>query len=167
MSTRVAQSRTVPHALEATYDETVAAPLPVVFARRHLALPPVTAVEGQEGPWGSHLGQSRTIVTGDGGRLRETLTELDRPHAFGYRIDVVGGPMRLLVGHLDGRWGFEPDGAGTRITWSWVLHARSPLTVPAVLVVARMWNGYARAALASVEEILGAPGSDSGGTGTG
>jgi hypothetical protein len=164
VSTRVAESRTVPHPLAPTYAGTVAAPLPIVFARRHLALPPVAAVEGQEGAWGDHLGQSRTIVTTDGGRLRETLTELDPPHAFGYRIDVVAGPMRPLVGHLDGRWAFEPAGGdATRVTWSWVLHARTALTVPAVLVVARMWPGYARPALATVERLLG----DSGGTDAG
>ena len=154
MTTRVAASRTVPLDPEAAYDATVVVPLPAIFGHRHLALPPVTAVEGQDGEWGRALGQTRTIRTSDGGALHETLTELDRPHRFAYRIDRVRGPMRPLVRHLDGAWAFEPDGAGTRITWSWELTATSPLTAPLVAAVGWMWPGYARQALATLESIL-------------
>jgi hypothetical protein len=151
---RVAESRTVAVPLEAAYDETIVVPLPDIFGHRHLAMPPVVRVEGQDGAWGRTLGQTRTIRTSDRGALRETLTELDRPHRFGYRIDRVRGPMRPLVRHLDGAWAFEPDGAGTRITWSWEITPTSPLTAPVVALVGRMWHGYARQALVTLESIL-------------
>jgi hypothetical protein len=151
---RVAESRTVAVPLEAAYDETIVVPLPDIFGHRHLALPPVVRVDGQDGAWGRSLGQTRTIRTSDRGALRETLTELDRPHGFGYRIDRVRGPMRPLVRHLDGAWAFEPDGAGTRITWSWDITPTSPLTSPVVALVGRMWHGYARRALLTLESIL-------------
>ena len=154
MTTRVEESRTVAVPLEAAYDETIVVPLPDIFGHRHLAMPPVVRVEGQDGAWGRTLGQTRTIRTSDRGALRETLTELDRPHRFGYRIDRVRGPMRPLVRHLDGAWAFEPDGAGTRITWSWEITPTSPLTAPVVALVGRMWHGYARQALGTLESIL-------------
>jgi hypothetical protein len=151
---RVEESRTVAVPLEAAYDETIVVPLPDIFGHRHLAMPPVVRVEDQDGPWGRALGQTRTIRTSDRGALRETLTELDRPHRFGYRIDRVRGPMRPLVRHLDGAWAFEPDGAGTRITWSWEITPTSALTAPVVGLVGRMWHGYARQALVTLESIL-------------
>jgi hypothetical protein len=154
MVIRVAESRTVPLALEAAYDGTIGVPLPDIFGHRHLAIPPVVRIEDQEGAWGRELGQTRTIRTSDGGALHETLRVLDRPHRFGYRIDEIRGPMRPLVRHLDGAWTFGPDGAGTRITWSWELTPTSPLTAPLVRLVGRMWQTYARRSLASLESVL-------------
>jgi hypothetical protein len=151
---RVAESRTVPVPLVPAYDGTLRVPLPEVFRRRHLALPPVERVDGQIGEWGRDVGQTRTIRTSDGGSLRETLLVLDRPHRFGYRIDGVRGPMRPLVRHLDGAWTFEPAGDGTTITWSWELTPTSPATAPLVRLLARMWRGYARKSLLTLETIL-------------
>jgi hypothetical protein len=154
MTIRVSESRTVAVPLEATYDGTIEVPLPDIFGHRHLAIPPVVRVEGQDGAWGREIGQTRTIRTSDRGALHETLRELDRPHRFGYRIDRVRGPMRPLVRHLDGAWSFEPAGDGTTITWSWEITPTSPLTAPLVGLVGRMWHGYARQALISLEAIL-------------
>ena len=154
MAIHVAESRTVAVPLETAYDRTIAVPLPDIFGHRHLAMPPVVRVEGQDGEWGRALGQDRTIHTSDHGSLHETLTELDRPHRFGYRIDRVRGPLRPLVRQLDGAWAFEADGAGTRITWSWEITPTSRLTAPLVALVGRMWHGYARHALVTLEAIL-------------
>ena len=88
------------------------------------------------------------------GFLRETLTELDRPHRFGYRIDRVRGPMRPLVRHLDGAWAFEPDGAGTTDHLVVGDHADLAADRPVVALVGRMWHGYARQALVTLESIL-------------
>jgi hypothetical protein len=62
--------------------------------------------------------------------------------------------MRPLVRHLDGAWSFEPDGTGTKVTWSWEITPTSALTAPLVRVVGRMWHGYARHALATLGSIL-------------
>ena len=153
MVVRVAESRAVAVPVEEAYDATIVVPLPDIFHRRHLALPPVVRVD-QAGEWGVETGQTRTVRTSDGGAMRETLTELDRPSRFGYRIDQIRGPMRTLVRHLDGRWTFEPAGEGTTITWSWEMTPTSALTAPLVRVVGRMWHEYARQALTTLEEIL-------------
>jgi hypothetical protein len=154
MAVRVAQSRAVAVPLEAAYDGTIVVPLAEIFRERHLALPPVVRVDDQDGSWGRAVGQTRTIRTSDGGSLRETLEHLDRPHRFGYRIDRVTGPMRPLVRHLDGLWTFERSGAGTTITWSWEMTPTSRLMTPPVAVVGRMWHGYARCALETLDAIL-------------
>ncbi len=127
-------------------------PLPEIFRRRMLAIPPIREVRGQVGPW-REVGQTRTIVTADGGTLLETLTSVERPHRAAYAIGDVRGPMRPLVERVEGRWTFEPVGTGTRITWQWDV---TPTTAGrlAMPVFARMWRGYARQALEEVESVL-------------
>jgi hypothetical protein len=158
VTVRVAESRAVPVSLEAAYAGTARVPLAELFVHRHLALPPVTRVDGQDGEWAREVGQTRTIRTSDGGSLHETLTVLDPPHRFAYRIDQIRGPMRPLVATLDGEWTFAVADSGptprTTITWSWELTPTSPLTRPVVALVGRMWHGYARHALATLESIL-------------
>lgn len=157
MVVRVAESRTISIPFDSAYDRTIVVALPDMLGHRSLAIPRVTRVEGQDGEWGSELGQTRTICTSDGGRLRETLRELDPPRRFGYRIDQIRGPMRPLISHLDGAWTFEPAGPSahsTTIVWSWEMTPTSPLTAPLVALVGRMWQGYARRALTALEAIL-------------
>lgn len=148
----LSESRAVPIPVEEAFDRVLAHPLPSVFRRRRLAIPPIRDVRHQDGEWGS-VGQTRTIVLADGGTMRETLTSNDRPHAFGYTISEVRGPMKPLVASADGRWTFEPAGTGTRITWTWVLTptAAGRVAMPAF---GAMWRGYARQALEEVERIL-------------
>jgi hypothetical protein len=147
------KSRTYPVPLEQAFDAVLATPLPELFSRRYAVLPPIRQVRDQDGVWAS-VGQTRTIVLADGGTMREELTSIDRPGEFRYRITDVTGPMKLLVGGVDGRWAFEPAGTGVRITWAWVLQPQSPAAGLAMPGFARLWQGYARQALDQLEALL-------------
>ncbi len=148
----LSQSRAVPVPLDEAFDRVLPHPLPEIFRRRRLAIPPIREVRDQAGEWGT-VGQTRTIATADGGTMLETLTSIDRPHSFGYTISDVRGPMKPLVASADGLWSFEAAGTGTRITWTWVL---TPTAAGRVVMPAfgAMWRGYARQALEEVEAIL-------------
>ena len=148
----LSQSRAVPVPVDEAYDRLLPHPLPEIFRRRRLAIPPIKAVRDQSGEWGT-VGQTRTIVTADGGTVLETLTSDNRPHSFGYTISEVRGPMKPLIAGADGLWTFEPAGTGTRITWTWELTptAAGRLVMP---VFGAMWRGYARQALEEVEAVL-------------
>jgi hypothetical protein len=157
MAVHVAQSAVLPLPLAAAYERTVVTPLPELFDARHLSLPAVAEVTDQTGgPWGSTgPGQSRTTYLADGGRLTETLTEVDAPHGFGYHLEPTRGPLRPVVSHVDGRWTFTaltPD--ATTVTWSWTLHPRSLLTAVPARAVAAMWPGYARRTLLRLELLV-------------
>ncbi|HEY0950485.1 SRPBCC family protein [Nocardioides sp.] len=153
MALSLEHSRTFPVDVERAFDVLLPTPLPELFTRRYAAIPAIREVRDQQGPWGT-VGQTRTIVLADGGTLRETLTSVDRPRAFGYRITDPTGPMKPLVTEVEGAWRFDPAGTGVRISWAWTVHPRG---VPGRLVMpvfARMWQGYARRAMQQIEWLL-------------
>ena len=128
-------------------------PLPTLFPRWYGPIPPIKAIRDQAGDW-ANVGETRTIVLGGGGTMREELTAVDAPNLFGYVISEVTGPLALLVDHIDGSWIFSPHDTGTTVTWRWTLHPKSALALPAVWVFARVWKGYARNALQSLSNYL-------------
>ena len=153
----VEQSRAIPITPQRAFDLTLPIPLTTIFSRRYGLLPPIKQVRGQDGVWG-RAGQSRTVVTTDGGTMRELLTEVDAPDSFSYRLSNITGPMRPLVECIDGSWEFAPRGTGTMITWRWVLHPKG-LGVPVMPLVTSMWRGYARQALELLSDQLLTPDS--------
>jgi hypothetical protein len=151
----VEQSRAIPVDVPHAFDGTLSIPLPTIFCRRYAVLPPIKEVRGQIGTWGE-VGQVRTVVTSDGGTMREELVAVDAPHSFGYRLSGITGPMGPLVDSIEGRWEFTEHGTGTLITWSWTLHPRG-LGVPLMPLIVRMWLAYARQSLERLSELLLAP----------
>jgi hypothetical protein len=148
----VEQSRAIPIGLQQAFDVTLPMPLTAIFSRRYGLLPPIKEVRGQDGVWGQ-VGQTRTVVTTDGGTMRELLTEVDAPHSFSYLLSDISGPMRPLVDSIDGRWEFATQGTGTLITWRWTLHPKG-LGAYIMPLITLMWRGYARQALELLSEQL-------------
>ncbi len=151
----VEQSRAIPVGLHDAFHGTLPVPLPTIFCRRYALLPPIKEVRGQVGVWGE-VGQTRTVVTSDGGTMREVLTDIDAPHSFSYQLSDITGPMRPLVESIEGRWEFTSKGTGTLITWRWTLHPRT-LGVPFMPLVGKMWLSYAKQSLEQLSELLLAP----------
>jgi Polyketide cyclase / dehydrase and lipid transport len=151
----VEQSRAIPVDVQQAFDLTLPVPLTTIFRRRYAVLPPISEVRGQDGIWGE-TGQTRTVVTTDGGTMREQLVEVDPPHSFDYRLNNITGPMRPLVDSVDGRWEFTQAGTGTLVTWRWTLHPRG-FGSPFMPVFCRMWRSYARQALEELSDVLIAP----------
>lgn len=137
----------------AAFGAVLRAPLPGLFDRRYAALPPITQVQDQTGEW-EHVGQTRLIVLSDGGTMLERLVAVEAPDRFDYELTRLRGPLGLLVRRVEGRWAFDAAGGGTRVTWSWQVHPRTPLAVPAVLAIRAMWRGYARLGLQRVGQLL-------------
>ena len=156
-SLHVEQSRTVPGTPEQLYDAVIPGPLPEIFKHRHLVMPPIVRVTGQEGEWGDRVGQTRRIHLADGGAVTETLVESDRPARSSYTITELAGPLRLLVSQAEGTWTFTPTGATTVVTWAWTLHPTNAVTARLLPLIGVFWRGYARKALAEIESLTGAP----------
>ncbi len=152
-SLTVSRSRTYPVEVEAAFDRFVPLPLPDLFSQRYGPMPPIKAVVDSPPTWGE-VGQTRTILLQGGGSMRETLTDVDRPRSFRYRIDRITGPMKPLVDHVEGEWAFDPSGTGVRISWTWTFHPASRYSRPLVTVIGRFWQGYARQAFENAETLL-------------
>ncbi|WP_421117853.1 SRPBCC family protein [Aquihabitans daechungensis] len=148
----VSCSRTYPVALAEAYERTITWPLEELFHQRYGPIPSIKGTD-QDGVWGE-VGQVRTIHTADGGSMQERLVTADPPNEFGYEITGVTGPMKPLVDHIEGTWAFEAVGTGSRITWSWTIHARSSVSALALPAFGKIWKGYARRALDHLEELL-------------
>lgn len=149
----VEHSRAIPIELQRAFEATLPISLTDIFSRRYGLLPPIKEVRGQEGPW-CQVGQSRTVVTTDGGTMRELLVEVDAPRSFSYRLSDISGPLRPLVDSVDGRWEFAPRGTGTLVTWRWTLHPSGRAAARIVTLIGLMWRGYARQALELLSERL-------------
>jgi hypothetical protein len=150
----VEASRVVAVEPTVAFDRLISAPLPQVFSRRYAAFPPIREVVDEPAEWGA-TGQTRTIVLADaGGRMRETLTSVERPHGFAYVLDELHGPLRPLLDTIEGAWSVVPEGTGARIGWTWTLYPKAPPARLTLSVIGRMWRGYADRALAEVETIL-------------
>jgi len=135
-------STVVPVPPEVAFDAVLAAPLPELFTERSGPIPPVRECRGQEGPWGT-VGQTRTVVLDDGGTNLETLVALDRPASYRYRLGDFTGAMKPLVASVDGEFAFGAEGAGTRVTWSWRMHATNPLARLFLPGLGFFWRRYA------------------------
>ncbi|UXA16964.1 SRPBCC family protein [Mycobacterium sp. SMC-4] len=147
------QSRAIPVDLETAYRRTLPIPLPTLFSRWYGPIAPIKAVRDQSGDW-SAVGQTRTVVQVGGGTMREELTAVDAPHAFGYTLSGITGALAPLVDHIDGQWLFAPAGTGTEVTWRWTVYPRSAAAALAMPAFARLWRGFARLSLEQLSHEL-------------
>jgi hypothetical protein len=150
---RVEASRVVVVEPDVAFDRLLNVRLTEVFSRRFAAMPAVADVTDQPEDWGV-VGQTRTIVLADGGRLRETLTDIERPNSFTYRLDGIEGPLRHFVHSIDGAWTTTAHEAGTRVGWAWTFYPKASPARLTTSVIGRMWMGYAERALVQLEGIL-------------
>jgi hypothetical protein len=146
------QSRAIPVDIQRAFDLTLPAPLTTIFCRRYAILPPIREVRGQDGAWGQ-IGQTRVVVTTDGGTMFERLVTIEAPRLFAYRLTDITGPMKPLVDSIEGRWEFARAGTGTLVTWRWTVHPRN-LGSPFMPLISRMWRPYARQALEELSDLL-------------
>lgn len=135
-------SRVVGVTPEIAFDGVLASPLPELFSERSGPIPPIRECTGQDGDWGT-VGQTRTVVLADGGTNLETLVAADRPGSYRYRLSDFTGPMKALVGSVDGEFSFVPEGTGTRVTWSWRMHATNPVARLLLPGLGFFWRRYA------------------------
>ncbi|MBO9533110.1 MAG: SRPBCC family protein [Solirubrobacteraceae bacterium] len=129
------------------FDAVVPIDLPTIF-RGYGPLPAVVSATDAPGGerWGVE-GQSRTVMLAGGGRMEETVLEVQQPGLFRYRVVPVRGPLRLLVRQIEGQFVFaRHERGGTAIRWTYVFRPRRGAT-PLARVLAPLWRRYAEQAI--------------------
>lgn len=106
------------------------------------------------GPVG--VGSRRAVAKLDGTTHLEEITDFvqDRRHAT--RISGLEGPIALLVRGLEDVWEFDPAGAGTRITRTFVVDART-LAVPVAMLLVPFLRRAMRRDLANTKRAIEKP----------
>lgn len=112
-------------------------------------LPAVTAVHDQTGAWDA-VGQTRSLTLSDGGHVRERVVVADAPAHFAYELTDFQKLFGRLVRNARADWLFEPDGTGTRITWSYEFRALPGRGWIVALIQGLFWAPYMRKVLASI-----------------
>lgn len=152
---RVEQSRTIPVTPEQAFRGIIEMDVPTMFRRRYGPIPPIRAVSGRDGNnWSGTQGQTRVLELAGGGSIRETVVDVDEPHAWRYRITDFQGPLKTLLTKIDGEFLFDPAGTGTRITWRYNMFPRSRLAAMAMPAFGWCWRGYARQMLEELADWL-------------
>jgi hypothetical protein len=151
--TVVSYARTFPVSVEQAFDAVLPTPLEKLFDRRHGPIPAVRGTDRAQPTWDT-VGDERTIRLADGGSLRERLTRVERPAAFGYELSGIRGPMKPLASRIEGLWTFEAAGSGTRIAWRWTLHPKSVISRAVLPIFAHIWQGWARHAFDRIADVL-------------
>jgi len=90
----------------------------------------------------------------DGGAVREELTRVDRPTAFGYVLSEVSGPLKFLAGRVEGLWTFLATDDGTRVTWEWTVHSGIGAGRSPVAGICRDLAAIAKRSLENIAELL-------------
>ena len=149
----LSRSRTYPVEQARAFDVLLPASLPDLFDRRSGVMPAIREVRDQTGPW-SRPGETRTVVTTDGGRVHEVLVAVERPQSFSYRVEPVAGPVRHLMDQAEGTFDLTPVDGGVEVTWTWRITPKSRFTALAMPVFAASWQGFARKALERLGRLL-------------
>ena len=140
--------------VETAFDVIVPIDLPRMF-RGFGPLPAVVATADQTGEW-DHVGARRVVKLSDGHEANERITAYDRPRYFAYRVGPFeAGPLRHVVVEVDGEWWFTArDATSTAIRWTYTFRPRRYATPVVRLLIARLWRGYAKRALAlAIDEV--------------
>ena len=92
---------------------------------------PIPGVAKAWNPGGvpTKLGVVRRLVMTDGVPLDEEITVFEAPRKFAYVLKGFRGAFSLLVSKAEGQWVFSPLGEGTRISWTFTAHLKSPLVL--------------------------------------
>lgn len=156
MTAEMSASRVVARDAAQTFELVLPMPLNLLFVHWYGPIPPIRSTEGPV-PWQA-VGQRRRVNLVGPGWMTETLTEVEPPDHFSYRLENIHGPMSGLVAAVDGRWSFTPAPADsedhTLVTWTWRVTPRT-LTRGLLPAFARLWTGYADRVLLTLDELLG------------
>lgn len=85
-------------------------------------------------------GARRDVHNSDGSVIVEELLELNPPERHRYRLlSGFKPPFSWMVEYAEGDWRFTRESGGTRIDWYYAFQLRSPLALPVVFPIVKIF----------------------------
>jgi hypothetical protein len=122
---------------------------PTAFYPKSGPLPAVVAVHGQPADW-DVVGYTRMLELSDGGSVVETITQSDPGVFFGYDLSEFQKLFGHLVSGARAEWTFTPEGAATRIRWTYAFHPLAGRSLVVRAIVALFWAPYMKRVLPAI-----------------
>lgn len=119
---------------------------PSRFYPRFGVIPATTAVRDQTGDWDAE-GQTRQLLLSDGGSVVETLTSVQPPFRFVYRLTDFRRIFGALVDHARADWTFQEEEQRTRVSWTYTFFAKPGRGLVVAAIVKAVWGPYMRRVL--------------------
>ncbi|WBU39087.1 SRPBCC family protein [Homoserinibacter sp. YIM 151385] len=127
---------------------------PASWYPRFGPLPAVVGVVDRAGAFDAE-GDHRRLLLSDGGSVVETLRLVDEPRRFAYDLSHFQKLFGRLVEGARAEWVFAPEGAGTRVRWTYEFHPRRGARLLVRLVVRLWWARYMRRVLPPIAREAG------------
>jgi hypothetical protein len=141
----------VPRPVEAVFDFATSPSSFPAFMKPRAPIPGVSAVN-VDGDGVTRAGATRRVAMSDGSTMGEEVLEHERPRRHAYRwMNPPRLPFSLLVRGARAAWSFAPEGAGTRIDWSYSFELTTPLVYPLGALVVKLFQGWMLAGLRGIE----------------
>jgi uncharacterized protein YndB with AHSA1/START domain len=100
-------------------------------------------------------GGRRRLVLGDGSTMEEEILAFDRPSRHRYRWGAPPAPpFSWLVRGAEGDWTFSPEGAGTRVRWTYRFEPASSLAALFARPVVLLFQRWMQRGLERLRELL-------------
>jgi len=120
-----------------------------------LLVPGVVRSEPLPGSAESGVGSRRRLTLTDGSSMDEEVLAFERPVEHSYRwLKPPPMPIALIVRSAAGSWRFTPEGAGTRIHWSYRFELSSPLVLPFALPLVAAFRSWMHKSADCVQALL-------------
>ncbi|THG32959.1 SRPBCC family protein [Naasia lichenicola] len=145
--------RTVPATVQARSRRTpaeafaviVPGPLALIYEKWG-PFPATREARDQTGAWDG-VGQSRTLVLGDGTTLKEVIVEFQGGRTFSYEATEFTNALGRLIHGVRGDWTFIEDGTGSIVRWTWEFKPRPFCRLPVRLLLVPLFRNYMQRAV--------------------
>ncbi|MBI5517925.1 MAG: SRPBCC family protein [Deltaproteobacteria bacterium] len=105
---------------------------------------PAILEASMDGGSGLVPGALRSVRLSDGSRIKERIVAFEAPRVHDYEMAVMNPLQKLLCTNMVSAWRFEPEGEGTKVTWTYTIHEKPGRAWLARLVASRFQRAMQR-----------------------
>lgn len=134
------------------FAQTVPIDLSIIF-KRYGPIPAVVKTVPAAGAAWDKSGLVRQVFLADGNTARETLTKVDAPLFFSYKVFDFTNFINIFAEYAAGEWHFQTNDSATSVRWTYTFTARNALArLPLLFIIKTFFRGYMKQAMKLLKE---------------